>query len=78
MQYLAIVITIVLFTGCETTSIEKAKQDVACIDKGGVYEYASIDLIRTKCKDGSYQNWDIVEGPAVVEALKVHTKAKDL
>jgi len=55
-------VTGLALTACNHNSLDKAKQDFACKDKGGVYSYAEIN--NTVCKDGSYLRWrDLVIPP---------------
>ena len=49
-------------TACSPNSLDKAKQDFACKDKGGVYSYAVIN--NAICKDGSDVRWrDLIVPP---------------
>lgn len=49
-------ISLVALCGCETSPMDKARQDFVCKDSGGVYEYAP-KLAKTLCNDGVYKEW---------------------
>ena len=57
MKYLIIIITIIFTAGCTPSSLEEAKQDFACREEGGVYEYSSIFSDKTSCRSGKEVMW---------------------
>lgn len=57
MKSLLILISLFTVIGCAPSPMSKAKQDFACKDNGGVYEYVS-DFSNAKCLNGvDVKNW---------------------
>ena len=56
MKMISLIVMMILLVGCDVDVMSKAKQDVSCQDKGGVYFYrAHTPLV--ECKTGEMVRW---------------------
>ena len=57
MKKIYILIFAFAVSGCDISTMHKAKQDYACRDDGGVYEYATV-FQGVRCRSGKFiVNW---------------------
>ena len=57
MKMISLIVMMVLLAGCDVGVMSKAKQDVSCQDKGGVYSYRAKHTPLVECKIGEMVRW---------------------
>ncbi|UUW39822.1 hypothetical protein VP14_135 [Vibrio phage VPMCC14] len=62
MKKLIMFVGLLVLTGCEPNSLQKAQMDYICNNRGGVYSYSTMfgktPFIKVKCVDGQSFDWD--------------------
>lgn len=70
--------TLVLLTGCEPNSLQKAQQDFVCYNRGGVYDYSSmfgnVAITEVKCFNGEWVQWS----PNMIIPKEFYPKKKEM
>lgn len=65
MNKILIVFGLLVLTGCEPNSLEKAQQDYICSNKGGVYKYSrmigNLGIEKVKCSNGQWVDWNTAQ-----------------
>ena len=59
MIKVTVLLALVLLSGCQPNSLNKAQQDYMCSEKGGVYKYGLMfgqNTTKPKCNNGEHVN----------------------
>lgn len=59
MRLICLLPIVLIVSGCIPNSLDKAKQNQVCEERGGVYGYVS-EIYKVTCRDGSLHEWDEV------------------